>query len=53
MESDKQIRENAEKDIRTNEKVIRKASKNCKNAPLEKISENDKNDLKFLRKKHA
>ena len=59
MESNKQIRENAKKDGRTKEKVIRIVSKNCKNAPLEKISENDKtnfkcnfeNDLKFLRKK--
>ena len=54
----KKIRENAEKDVRTKEKVIRNVSENCKNAPFEKISENDKtnfkcnfeNDLKFLRK---
>ena len=40
-------------------KIIRKVSENCKNAPFEKISENDKtnfkcnfeNDLKNLRKK--
>ena len=45
MESDKQIRENAEKDIRTNEQVIRKSSENWKNAPLEKILENDKTNF--------
>ena len=59
MESNKQIRENVEKYVRTKEKVIRIVSENCKNVPLNKISENDKtnfncnfeNDLKFLRKK--
>ena len=43
----------------TKQKVIRNVSKNCENAPLEKILENDKtnfkcnfeNDLKVLRKK--
>ena len=61
MESNKQIRENSEKDVRTKKKVIRNVSENCKNAPLEKISENCKtnfrcnfeNDLKLLRKKHS
>ena len=55
----KQIRENAEKNVRTKEKkVIRNISETCKNALLEKISENQKtnfkcnfkNDLKLLRK---
>ena len=61
MESNKKPRENAEKDVRTKEKVIRIVSENCENATLEKISENDKtnfkcnfeNDLKFLRKKNT
>ena len=60
MESYKQIRENAEKEVRTKEKVIRNVSENCKNALLEKFLENDKtnfkcnfeNDLKFLRRKN-
>ena len=39
MESNKKIRENVEKDVRTKENVIRNVSENCKNAPLEKISE--------------
>ena len=60
MESNKLIRENTEKDFRTKEKVIRNVSENCKNAPLEKISENDKtnikcnfeNALKFLKKEN-
>ena len=34
MESNKQIRENAEKDVRTKENVIRNVSENCKNVPL-------------------
>ena len=34
MESTKQIRENAEKDVRTKENVIRNVSENCKNVPL-------------------
>ena len=54
MESNKQIRENAEKGVRAKEKVIRYVSVNCKNALLEKISENDitnfENNEKFLRK---
>ena len=56
IESNKQIRENAEKDVMTKQKVILNVSENCENAPLEKILENDKtnfkcnfeNDLKFL-----
>ena len=46
MKSNKLIRENAEKEVRTKEKVIRNVSKDCKNAPLEKISENDKTNFK-------
>ena len=34
MESNKQIRENAEKDVRTKENVIPNVSENCKNVPL-------------------
>ena len=34
IESNKQIRENAEKDVRTKENVIRNVSENCKNVPL-------------------
>ena len=45
MESNKQ-KENAENNIRTKEKVIRIVSENCKNTPLEKISENDKTNFK-------
>ena len=41
MESNKQIRKNAEKDVRAKEKVIYNVSVNCENAPLEKIPEND------------
>ena len=37
MESNKQIRESIEKDVRTKENVIRNVSENCKNAPLEMI----------------
>ena len=59
IDSNKQIRESTEKDVRRKEKIIRNVSENCKNAPFEKISENDKtnfkcnfeNDLKNLRKK--
>ena len=59
VDSNKQIRESTEKDVRRKEKIIRNVSENCKNAPFEKISENDEtnfklnceNDLKFLRKK--
>lgn len=36
MESKKQTKENNGKDIRTEEKVIRNVSENCKNAFLEK-----------------
>ena len=61
MESNKQIRKNTEKDVRTKEKVVRNFSENYKNASLEKISENDKtsfkcnfeNYLKFLRKENT
>ena len=45
MESNKQ-KEIAENNIRTKEKVIRIVSENCKNTPLEKISENDKTNFK-------
>ena len=58
MESNKQIRENAKKDVK---EVICNVSENRKNAPLEKILENDKTNfkcnfekhLKFKEKKHA
>ena len=62
VDSNKQTRESNEKDVRRKEKIIRNVSENYKNAPFEKISENDKtnfkcnfeNDLKNLRKKkHA
>ena len=62
IDSIKQIRESTKKDVRRKEKIIRNASENCRNAPFEKISENDKtnfkcnfeNVLKNLRKKkHA
>ena len=46
MESNKQIRENTEKDVRTKEKVIRNVFENCKNTSLEKTSENDKTNFK-------
>ena len=52
MESNKQIRENAKKDVRTKEKVICNVSENCKNAPLEKILENDKTNFKCNFEKH-
>ena len=59
IDSNKQIRESTEKDVRRKEKIIRNVSENCKNAPFEKISENDKTnfkcnfekDFKNLRKK--
>ena len=41
IDSNKQIRESTKKDIRRKEKIIRNASKNCRNAPFEKISENE------------
>ena len=58
--SNKQIRESTEKDVRRKEKNIRNVSENCKNAPFEKISENDKtnfkcnfeNDLKIFKNKN-
>ena len=61
MESNKQVKENAEKDVRTEENVVRKLSEKCKNASLEKISKNKKinfksnseNNLKFLRKRNV
>ena len=60
IDSNKQIKESTEKDVRRNEKIIRNVSENCKNAPFEKILENNKanfkcnfeNDLKHLRKKN-
>ena len=60
IDSNKQIRESTKKDVRRKEKIIRNASENCRNAPFEKISENDKtnfkcnfeNVLKNLRKKN-
>ena len=60
IDSIKQIRESTKKDVRRKEKIIRNASENCRNAPFEKISENDKtnfkcnfeNVLKNLRKKN-
>ena len=58
--SNKEITESTKKDVRRKEKIIRNASENCRNAPFEKISENDKtnfkcnfeNVLKNLRKKN-
>ena len=58
--NNEEIRKSPAKDVRRKEKNIRKVSENCKNAPFEKISENDKtnfkchfeNDLKNLRKKN-
>ena len=46
MVSNKQIKENVEKDVRTKEKVICNLSENCKNVSLEKISKNDKTNFK-------
>ena len=37
VDSNKQIRESNEKDVRRKEKIIRSVSENCKNAPFEKI----------------
>ena len=61
IDSNKQIRESTEKDVKIKEKIIHNISENCKNVPFEKISENDKTDFKCnfennfknLRKKHA
>ena len=52
MESNKQIRENAKKDVRTKEKVICNVSENCENAPLEKILKNDKTNFNCNFEKH-
>ena len=60
VDSNNQITESNEKDIRRKEKIIRNVSEKCKNASFEKISENDKtnfksnfeNDLKSLRGKN-
>ena len=46
MESNKKIKENAGKDVRTEENVIRNVAENCKNASFEKISENEKISFK-------
>ena len=46
MVSNKQVKENVEKDVRTKEKVICNLSENCKNVSLEKISKNDKTKFK-------
>ena len=46
VDSNKQIRETTEKDVGRKEKIIRNVSENCKNAPFEKISENDKTNYK-------
>ena len=46
MASNKQVKENVEKDVRTKEKVICNLSENCKNVSLEKISKNDKTNFK-------
>ena len=61
MESNKQVKENAEKNVRTEENVVRKLSEKCKNASYEKISKNKKinfksnseNNLKFLGKRNV
>ena len=60
MESNKQMKENTDKDVRAEENGIRNVSGNCKNASLEMILKNEKinfkcnfeNDLKFLRKRN-
>ena len=41
IDSIKQIRESTKKDVRRKEKIICNASENCRNAPFEKISENE------------
>ena len=46
IDSNKQIKESTEKDVRRKEKIICNASENCKTAPFEKISENDKTNFK-------
>ena len=51
VDSNKHIRENAEKDVRSKEKVIRNVSENCKNDPITNFKCNYESDLKFLRKK--
>ena len=45
VDSNKQIRKSTEKDVRGKEKIIRNVSENCKNAPFEKISGNDKTNF--------
>ena len=47
MESNKQIKANARKNVRTEENVIRNASEICKNASFEKISKNEKISFQF------
>ena len=51
VDSNKHIRENGEKDVRSKEKVIRNVSENCKNDPITNFKCNYESDLKFLRKK--
>ena len=50
IDSIKQIRESTKKDVRRKEKIIRNASEKCRNAPFEKISENDKTNLNVILK---
>ena len=56
IDSNKQIRESTEKDVRRKEKIIRNFSENCKNASFENDKTNFKcnfeNDFKKLRKKN-
>ena len=47
MESNKQIKENARKNVKTEENIIRNVSEICKNVSFEKISKNEKISFKF------
>ena len=50
MESNKQIKERAEKDVKTEEKVIRNVSENSKIAPLERFRQMIKSILNVILK---
>ena len=50
MESNKQIKERAEKDVKTEEKVIRNVSENSKIAPLERFRKMIKSILNVILK---
>ena len=47
MESNKEVKENAERNVRTDKNVIRNVSENCKNASLERILKNEKINVKY------